>query len=125
MKAVSGSSWGQQKETLLSTFKALIRPLLDFGAPIIYPNASKTSIEGMQRVQNKCLRVALGCHQMASIQHLHSKAKVLPVADHLNLLSSQFLAKALSPEHVSYTTVTLPDGPRSMKKTLYLVRFTN
>ena len=50
---------------------------------------------------------------------MKKKGVFLLVVDHPNLLSSQFLAKALSPEHVSYTTVTLPDGPRSMKKTLY------
>jgi hypothetical protein len=30
MKAVSGSFWGQDKETLLTTYKGLVRPLLEY-----------------------------------------------------------------------------------------------
>jgi hypothetical protein len=125
MQAVAGSLWGQQKETLLPTYRGLIRPVLDYGAPIIFPNTSKTSVEKYKKVQNKSLRIALGCHQMASIQHLHSEPKMLPVDNHLNLLSNQFLARALTTDHVSNPTVNLPDGPRAMKRTLYSSQIKN
>ena len=50
--------------------------------------------------------------------HLYSEVSVLPVQDHLSLLSSQFLARCLIPTHPSHSTVTAPSGPRQMKYTL-------
>ena len=44
--------------------------------------------------------------------------RVLPIDDHLNLLSSQHLVSALRPGHPSHAVVTAPPGPRKMKKTL-------
>jgi hypothetical protein len=74
MKALAGTTFGQYKETLLLTFKCLIRPLIDFGSAIYYPNASKTSIKMLQTVQNSTLRIATSNHMMASIEHLHAES---------------------------------------------------
>ena len=46
------------------------------------------------------------------------EAGVMPVADHLDMLSAQYLASALRPSHPSHAVVTAPSGPRSMKATL-------
>ena len=43
----------------------------------------------------------------------------MPVAEHLGMLSAQFLASALRPSHPSNAIVTAPSGPRKMKHTLY------
>ena len=72
----------------------------------------------LQLIQNKCLRLATGCHSAASIDHLHSETEVLPVEKHLHLLSSQFLARAMQPGHPSHDVVALPPGPRQSKHTL-------
>ena len=55
---------------------------------------------------------------MSNIDHLHTETQVLPVKDHLSLLSTQFLAKALQPNHPSHPIVTSPSGPRNKKATL-------
>ena len=72
----------------------------------------------MQRVQNAAARIATGSTKLSAESHLHAETKMLPVKDHLSLLSSQFLASSLQPEHASYPTVTANPGPRDMKKTL-------
>jgi hypothetical protein len=41
MKAVSGSSWGQDKEAFLATYKGLVRPLLEYVVAIWQPNVSQ------------------------------------------------------------------------------------
>ena len=46
------------------------------------------------------------------------EAKLLPVDDHLNLLSTQFLAIVLQPSHPSHSIVTRPPGPRKLRKTI-------
>ena len=100
------------------TFKMFIRTLFSFAAPIVYPNYSQSSIKRLQKIQNRALRLALGCHTAASFEHIHNEAMELPVEDHLRLLSAQFLARALQEGHPSHQHVTQDRGRRPMKETL-------
>ena len=118
LKAISGSTWGHNKECLLVTFKTILQPILHYASAIWFPNASTSAVAKLQRIQNSALRIVTGCHRMASLKHLHSETKVLPVADHLGLLSKQFLASAKMPLNPSHTVVSRPPGPRDMKATL-------
>ena len=118
MRALAGSNWGQDKETLLLTFKSLIKSLYTYAAPVWFPNAQSTAINRLQALQNSALRIATGCVRMTSVGHLHAEAAVLPVRDHLSLLCSQFLARCLVPSHPSHSVVTAPSGPRQKKQTL-------
>ena len=118
LKALAGTSWGHQKETLLLTYKALILPIFNYAAPLWYPNVRDSAMNKLQAKQNIALKVVTGNHTMASLQHVHSETNVLPVAAHLGLLCQQFLANAMRPLHVSHSMVTSPPGPRQMKATL-------
>jgi hypothetical protein len=118
LKALAGTSWGQCKETLLLTYKLLIRPLIDYKCAVWYPNISATSIKKLQTIQNAAICIIAGCHLMTNVKHLHTEVKELMVKDHLELLSTQYLASTLHQTHPSHTTVTLPPGPRQ-KETLY------
>ena len=118
LRALGDTSFGHDKEVLLSTFKSYIRSVTDYGAPIVFPNYSASSINRLQRIQNRALRLALGCHNMASVDHLHAEAQELPVGEHMRLLSAQYLARALQPGNPSHPYVTRPDGRRKMKHTL-------
>ena len=69
-------------------------------------------------IQNRALRRITGCHAAAATDHLHAETEVLPVKSHLKLLSAQFLARALQPDHPSHDVVRLPPGPRKLKETL-------
>ena len=53
---------------------------------------------------------------MASPEYLHSATKMLPVSDRAKMLSSQFLASAMRPNHPSHANAGR--GPRNKKKTL-------
>ena len=119
MRALAGTTWGQSKETLLITFKSLIKSIFTYACPIWFPiTRDSSSINKLQVVQNAALRIATGCVRMTEIGHLHAEAAVLPVREHLSLLSSQFLARCLVPSHPSHTIVTAPSGPRRIKHTL-------
>ena len=118
IRALSNTDWGKDTECLLMTFKMFVRPLFNYAAPIIYPNLSNTSILKLQRIQNCALRLALGCHTSASFEHVHNEAMELPVGEHMRLLSSQFLARALQEGHPSHQHVLLERGRRPMKETL-------
>ena len=118
LKALAGTNWGQHKETIIITYKSLIRSLFTYATPIWFPNTNPTILRRLQTIQNSALRIATGCVKMSAIDHLHAETQVLPVESHLSLLCSQFLARALQPNHPSHLTVTSPSGPRNKKHTL-------
>ena len=101
LKALAGSTWGHSKETLLLTFKALIRPILDYAAPAWSHASSNTSINCLQVAQNQSLRVVnfAGSNLMSSTAHLHSESEILTVKDHHTLLSSQFFISTYRSHH--------------------------
>ena len=55
---------------------------------------------------------------MASSDHVHAESQVLPVDQHLRLLSAQYLSRALMPHHTSFASASLGKGPRNLKETL-------
>ena len=71
LKALSSTDWGQYKETLLMTYKALVRSKIEYAAPVITPTLSDSNVEEKhQKVQNSALRTITGCHTMSHIYHL-------------------------------------------------------
>ena len=120
LKLLTGTDWGQQKETILATFKSLIGSLFTYAAPIWFPNTSESSIAKLQSVQNSALRIATGCVRMTPVDHLHTEAKILKVDEHLKMLCSQFLATCLQPNHASFPIVTADSGPRRKKQSLQM-----
>ena len=72
VKALAGSFWGQDKETLLLTYNTLRKPIASYDAPIWSTNASDSSFNTIQT-----LRTATGAHNMASIYHPHQESLTL------------------------------------------------
>jgi hypothetical protein len=60
--------------------------------------------------------LATGCHMTTSISHIHAECKMMPVAERLSMLCTQFLANCLRPTHPSNSTVLLSPGPRTNAK---------
>ncbi|KAH7711067.1 putative reverse transcriptase - house mosquito [Aphelenchoides avenae] len=119
LRALAGTSWGQQKETLLTTYKAVGRPIINYAAPVWTPLLSDTGFKRLQIAQNAALRTASGCLAMSSIDHLHQETAMLPVRDHNVLLTDQFYAAAGNPAHPNHHLVYEPDPPREMKHTIH------
>ena len=65
LKALAGTNWGQQKETLQMTYKALKRSIAYYAAPVWHTNASESNIGKIQRAQNEALRIITGSHKMS------------------------------------------------------------
>ena len=63
LKALAGTTWGQQKETLLMTYKAIGRSISDYAAPVWSPNASDSSVGKIQT--NQCTEPSTeNCHRI-------------------------------------------------------------
>ena len=100
VKTLTSTSWGKQKETLIATYKAIVRPILEYASPVWSQIISATNRNKLQTTQNTALRIATGCTSDTNIQHLHAETKVLPLLNHLNLHASNFYLNTLLPNHV-------------------------
>ena len=82
LKALAGSSWGQDKETLLLIYNAFGKSVASYAAPVWSTNESNSSFKKIQTVQNADLRTTTRAHKIASIDHLHQESLTLTVKDH-------------------------------------------
>ena len=95
-----------------------MKPLLTYAAPVWFPNASRSSIQPLQAIQNAALRIASGALLMTAQDHLHGEARLLPVDRELSMLCGQFLLGALRHGHPSSAVASADPGPRSIRSTL-------
>ena len=77
------------------TLKALIWSVFSYAAPVWFSTVSTESIKLLQVIQNAALRIATGCHQRASVVHLHAETHLFRVEQSLEILCSQYLASAV------------------------------
>ena len=125
IKAVTATRWGKQKETLMATYKAVMRPALEYASSVWSPIASSTSINKPQVMQNAALRTDIGCTQDTrhktqdtNIQHLHDETLTLPIHEHLQLHASQYKPKTQHPLHPLHKHTTYVNTS-SLKPTIF------
>ena len=78
MKALAGVS-RPKLWSLVATYKAIVRPILNYAAPICFTQVSSTHLDKLEVIQNKALKIATGCHQKAAASHLRAKTGFLPL----------------------------------------------
>ena len=83
---MAGTNWGQQRETLVMTYKALGRSMRNYAAPVGRTHVSESNIGKIQRAHNEALGVITGSHKMSNIDHLHRETEMVQAEDHMNLL---------------------------------------
>ena len=82
LKALTSTTWGKQKETILATYKDITRPILEYVSTIWPPIASDTNINKLQITQNTALRIVTGCTTDTNRQHLHDETQILPMKEY-------------------------------------------
>ena len=112
LKVLAGSSWGQEKETLLLTYNALVKFVASYAASVWSTNTSDSSFKKIQTAHNflahnAALRTATRANKMASIDHLHQESFTLKVKDHSDMLFVQYL---VNPVCHGITTLKTHEG---------------
>ena len=102
----------------MATYKAVMRPALEYASSIWSPLASWTSINKLQVMQNAAFRTATGCTQDTHIQHLHDETLTLPIHEHLQLYASQYKQKTQHPSHPLHKHTAYLNNPR-LKNTIF------
>ena len=99
LKALAGSTWGCDKETLLTTYQVIGRSILSYCCPVWTQSPKDTNWNRLQQAQNSALRIATGCHEMADVAELHHEAQELSVLQHNEQTSQQFAIACHLPQH--------------------------
>ena len=89
LNALTSNKRGKQKELILSTFKAINRPILEYANTIWSSIILYTNIKKLQTIQNTTLRITTGCTRDTNTQHLLDKTKVLLMDAHLKFYAIQ------------------------------------
>ena len=69
LKALAGTSWELEKETLLMIYKAVGRSIINYAALICSPNLHDANYRKIQYTQKEALRISTSCHNMSSITY--------------------------------------------------------
>ena len=116
LKALAGSSWGCDKETLLSTYQAIGRSIHRYCCPVWVPSHMDTNWCRLQRAQNSALRIATGCPKMADVAELHQEARELPVRQHNEMISQQFAIACHLPQYPCHQLCHRPPDDRPERR---------
>ena len=119
LKALTSTTWGKNKETLTITYKAIIRPKLEYANTITTPIASNTNINKLQTIDNTAKRIITGCTSDTNTNHLHNETSMLPLKTHFKLHGSLLKQKAYSIHHPLHHLIPLNQPQRLMKKTIF------
>ena len=90
LKALAASTWGCDKETMLTTYQAIGRSILSYSCPVCTPSLKDANWSLLQLAQNSVLRIPTCCLKLADDAELHQEARELPVRQHNKLISQLF-----------------------------------
>lgn len=92
LKALSGTQWGANRDSLLMIHNALIVSKLNYGAPV-FSTASKTALQKLNPVHNLGIRLATGAFRTSRTSSIIVDAGVLPLGLMREKLSLNFYVK--------------------------------
>ena len=118
LKCLAGTTWGKSKEIIVNTYKAIGRSVVNYAAPVWTPSLSDTNWKELNVAQNAALRVATGCVLMSATTHLNQETNILPVKEHNEMLTNQFLLSMHKQDHPNHHLLTEPIQPRKIKSSI-------
>jgi hypothetical protein len=111
LKALTGTTWGQQKETLVMTYKAIARIVGEYAVPLWGKTTKPSSWKKISTAENEALQIATGCVRMTEIDHLHLETNMLPIQQHANMVSQQYALVCHKPCLHSFKHTTMEQAP--------------
>ena len=86
-------AWGgTEPKTLLRLYKVYIRSIFEYGC-ISFLHIADSTLEILQKIQNKAIRIALRLHRYVSLKILHENACLPTVKERLRQLGFDLMVK--------------------------------
>ena len=92
MRSICGSNWGASKNTLLTVYRSLIRPILDYGC-IAYESASPSNLKSLDTIQYKALLLVTGGLKGVALSTLLSECGEIPLGLRRREIKLKYLIK--------------------------------
>ena len=121
LKALADSTWGCDKETLLTTYQEIGRSILSYCCPVSTPSLRDTNWSWLQRAKSYALRITTGCLKMVNVAELHQETRELSVRQHNELISQQFAIACHLPQYPCHQLCHwLPDDRPELRRSLLI-----
>lgn len=102
LRALSGTSWGADRESMLRLYRALIRSKLDYGS-IVYNSARKSYLKPLNTVHNAGIRLATGALRTSRVESLLCEASEPSLDERRKYLTFGYMSKLRSmPGHSTH-----------------------
>ena len=119
-----GSNWRMSKDTLLSLYRALIRPIIEYRMEI-YFNCSDSTLKQIETIQHECLRIRAGALRSTPIDCLQHHCNEMPLKlgfiNYAYIIEPTFLLLQTTPPHLLYLTVGRKDGQKTAQTSIILI----
>lgn len=93
LKCLNHNNWGSDKNTLLLTYKALVRSKIDYGS-IVYNSACNSTLKKLDTLHNCGLRISTGCFHTSPTGSILIEAAETNLAFRRQTLSIKYAIKA-------------------------------
>lgn len=104
-RCLTSSECGADRVTLLKLYKAVVLPVIEYGA-IMYAGGKEKTLDSLETVQNSFLRIALGVLRTSPTSALQVEANVSPLYIRRKELCLRYYLKLKQfPDHVSYPAI--------------------
>ena len=123
LKAHAGSTWFCDKETLLTTYQAIGRSMLNYCCPVWTPSPRDTNWSRLQRAKNYALGITTGCLIMPDVAELYQEARELSDRQHNELISKQFDIACHLPQHPCHEICDRQSDDRPKRRRSLIDRF--
>ena len=94
MRAITRFQWGADRNTLLTFYKSVIRGKLDYGA-MYYGVASHSNLKKLDKIQNSCIRIAIGAKKSSPVMSLEVESNIMPLNRYRNYLTLKYYMKVI------------------------------
>ena len=92
LKKLSHTSWGADRETLNTLYKATVISILDYGCQV-YGSATEPTLKKLEPIHNEGTRIITGAFRSSPISSIHVEHGELPLDFHRNLVCLKTAAR--------------------------------
>ena len=101
LSKISTSTWGATFAKARQVYTAVVRPAMTYGSSVWHTpselkDTSKSLINKMSIMQNKCLRVISGAYRATSVRVLKAETQIASMRIHLDQLQAQARCRLLN-----------------------------